>query len=98
MARGYGPKHRKLHDQWAAILKGSGALPCVEPVHVRSCPRMIVWGMKWDLPHDRATGGYRDGIAWPGCNRAEGVRYMNAKRRARRRPRVPGGVFGPLSS
>lgn len=96
--RGYGPAHRRLKKIWAERLKAVGALPCAEPVHKRGCPGLIVFGMPFDLPHDRVNGGYRDGISWPACNRAEGARYGNARRAARRRPRVPGGVFGPLSS
>lgn len=97
-ARGYTGAHVTERRRWAKLLASAGALPCAEPRP--GCPGVVLAGSPWDLAHDHVNGGWK-GVAHRRCNRGEGGRRGALKvnaRRGRRRPRVPGGVFGPLSS
>ncbi|MGH3536556.1 MAG: hypothetical protein ACRDQG_17835 [Pseudonocardiaceae bacterium] len=81
--RGYGVTHQRERDRWRPVVeRGEGwcaELVCLMPT------RWIIPGSRWDLAHDRRTGGYL-GPAHAICNRAEGGRFAS-KRRARRRRR-----------
>lgn len=89
VARGYGSEHRRRRLALRVLVE-SGQACCSR------CGHPITPGSPWDLDHTPDRTGYL-GPAHRGCNRAAGARVANS-RRARRRPRVPGGVFGPLSS
>lgn len=99
VARGYGPAHRKAQAQVAARLKAAGALPCADPAP--GCPGLVQLGQRWDLAHDHQDRSRYLGAAHARCNRWWAAFLTNSRKRARqagrRRPRVPGGVFGPLS-
>lgn len=88
-ARGYGYEHARRRKALRVLVE-SGQASCSR------CGRPIAPGALWDLDHLPDRSGYA-GPAHRSCNRAAGARVANARRRARRRPRVPGGVFGPLS-
>ncbi len=90
VARGYGSTHRRMRDAAKASVD-AGQAACSR------CGRMIAPGTPWDLDHTPDRLGWL-GPAHRSCNRRAGAKVANANRRARRRPRVPGGVFGPLSS
>jgi hypothetical protein len=89
VARGYGQEHRRRREALRRLVE-MGAAVCSR------CGLGITPGTPWDLDHTPDRTGYL-GPAHRRCNRAAGARVANS-RRARRRPRVPGGVFGPLSS
>jgi hypothetical protein len=77
----YDTEHRKLRARIARRVKeGHGS--CTEPICVMPS-RAIPPGTRWDLAHDRATGGYR-GEAHRRCNRSEGAIFGNRIRRTQR--------------
>lgn len=71
-ARGYGAAHQAERARWQPTIdRGEGRcaeLICLMPT------RVIQPGRRWDLAHDRTTGGYL-GPAHPKCNRTEGATY-----------------------
>jgi hypothetical protein len=99
-ARGYGQKHRNATAAMAPVVRAGGVLcvRCGGPVSdtkVRRRDGKLV--PSWVLDHNEARTGYL-GVSHLTCNARNEAQRTNAKRAARRRPRVPGGVFGPLSS
>ena len=88
VARGYGYEHKQRRKALRALVEAGHAVcsRCGLPIHPLA---------KWDLDHLDDRSGYA-GPAHRFCNQGAGGR--KAARQARRRPRVPGGVFGPLSS
>lgn len=71
-ARGYGYSHQQLRR---ALLPGAYGKPCPH------CHRPMLPGQDLDLDH--TATGYR-GFAHALCNRSEGARRGNAKRRNQR--------------
>jgi hypothetical protein len=71
--RGYGGVHQARRAQLAPYV-AAGMARC------SICHQPIVPGQKWDLDHTPDKSGYR-GPAHAGCNRSEGAKRGNAKRR-----------------
>lgn len=96
--------HGAARRGWEPIVRAGGVV-CPhcggEIVDGKVALRLRAGGVRivsnWALDHIPGTDQYR-GPAHMSCNARDGARRGNASRRARRRPRVPGGVFGPLSS
>jgi hypothetical protein len=82
--RGYTGEHVKLKERWRPVVEAGNA-DCAEIICLYRS-RWIPPGAKWDLAHDRSTGGYR-GPAHRKCNRSEGARWGN-QARGRRRHRL----------
>lgn len=85
VARGYGYAHKQKRRELAAVVDAGHAV-------CSRCGGEIVPGSLWDLDHLPDRSGWA-GPAHRYCNRA-----APRRKAGRRRPRVPGGVFGPLSS
>lgn len=102
-ARGYGYQHklRRKADE-AAVEAGQAVCwrcgrPIVPMKILRRDGRMV---SNWHLGHDDYDRSVYRGPEHERCNLRGAALKANRSpsRRARRRPRLPGGVFGPLSS
>lgn len=82
----YGWAHQQARAAWAPTVAAGDAY-CTELVCVMRT-RWIAPGARWDLAHDRATGGYL-GPAHARCNRREGAAHGNHARAAAQRPTAP---------
>lgn len=60
----------------------AGAAYCTELICLHP-NRWIQPGQRWDLAHDRSQPGQYLGPAHARCNRAEGARYGNKRRKPR---------------
>ena len=76
-SRGYGYRHRKVRAHWRPVVD-SGRAACVK------CGQQIRPGTAWDLDHTDDRTGWL-GPAHASCNRADGARKTNAKRKQRPR-------------
>ena len=86
VARGYGYAHKQQRKALRPVVDAGQAV-------CSRCGQMILPGSLWDLDHLPDRSGWA-GPAHRYCNRAA----PRKARAGRRRPRVPGAVFGPLSS
>jgi hypothetical protein len=76
--RGYGSAHQSERLRLEPFV-ASGQADCAEIICLKPS-RRISPDEPWDLAHDRLTGLHR-GPAHRSCNRAEGARFVNGKRR-----------------
>lgn len=83
MTNPYDHKHRAERERWRPIVE-AGQAQCAELVCLMPS-RWLAPDTKWDLAHDRTSGGYL-GPAHARCNRAEGGREKH--KRARQPPRA----------
>lgn len=100
VARGYGAAHKRRRRADAELVEaGHGVcwrcgLPIV-PRKIRRADGRLV--SNWHLGHDDFDRSLYRGPEHERCNTVAAGR-SRARRRGRRTPRVPGGVFGPLST
>jgi hypothetical protein len=71
-ARGYGPTHRLIRDQWALIVAG-GMTRCAR------CDGLIVPGSSWDLDHRDDRRGYL-GPSHSTCNRSTTKKRLRSRK------------------
>lgn len=98
-ARGYGGEHAKLRKRITELVESGGAVcwrcgQLIVPRKIRRKDGRLV--SNWHLGHDDNDRTVYRGPEHERCN--IGAVSRNKARRNRRRPRVPGGFFGPLSS
>lgn len=81
--RGYGTDHQRLRAQWQPVVDAGQAhchaVVCLLPT------RWIAPGSHWDLGHTPDRTAYT-GPEHRTCNRSEGARRGNARRRRTRMP------------
>ncbi len=81
-ARGYGNTHQRQRAKWEPTVN-AGLAHC----HAKLCLMPTRWidpALPWDLGHTEDRSRWT-GPEHPRCNRSEGVRRRNAKRRPHRR-------------
>lgn len=82
-ARGYGRRHQQVRAEWQKVVD-AGEAWCTE-VRCLEKSRFIRPGSDWDLAHNEDRTGYL-GPAHARCNRSEGSRRGNRRRRGRPKP------------